>query len=296
MLMKNQLISEIRKKIKYLTLITKKSMRSLLVGENKSKTLGQGLSFDQTREYQHGDDVRHLDWKAYARTHILSTKQYTEEKKKKIFILCDISYSSVVDTALHSKLDIAKQATSIIMLASALNNDYVGTILYDENVVSTYLPTNKINTVFTVLESLFLMKQKKKSTTNIKSAVEKLLKIQQKNSALVVVISDFIDEKVNESLLLLSKYYDIFALRTLDPIEIQIPNIGYLRLTDIETGKHFTINTSNKESMKFLLKKRIEEQNKIFKQHGISFTDLFSNDQNIVDTIIKFLIKTEKYR
>src|ERR1700731_3628821 len=109
---KNHLISEIRKKIKYLTLVTKKSMRSLLLGESKSKTLGQGLSFDQTREYQHGDDVRHLDWKAYARTQMLSTKQYSEEKKKKIFVLCDTSYSTIVDTALCSKLDLAKEAAS----------------------------------------------------------------------------------------------------------------------------------------------------------------------------------------
>lgn len=290
------LISEVRKKIKYLTLVTKKSMRSLLIGENKTKTLGQGLSFDQTREYQFGDDVRHLDWKAYARTQVLATKQYSEEKKKKIFVLCDVSYSTVIDTALYSKLEVAKQAASVIMLACGLNNDYVGSIVYADEIISTHLPTNKINTVFTILESLFSLEQKRQSKTNIKIAAEKLLKLQKKNAAVVVVISDFIDDTINNSLSVLSNYYDVFALRTLDPIEINIPNIGYLRLTDIETGKHFTINTNNKEAMKILLKKRIEEQNKLFRQYNIPFTDLFSNNPQLVDTIVKFLIKTEKYR
>lgn len=287
------LIQEIIRKINLISIKTRKQMSHILAGDNTTRMLGHGLSFDQTREYQHGDDVRLIDWKAYARTQTLVTKQYTEERRKKIFVLCDVSRSSSVDTGLMSKSDVSKTALSIIMLAAAHRNDQVSTLLYADKVITTTTPTSNIAGVSSILRNIFLY-NKDSFGTCLKEASRELIKRQKKGPATVFIISDFIDNTVHDELSMLMSLYDVYAIRILDPIELRIPPIGLLQLTDIETGKEYILDTNKSEKINALLHERIENQNKLFKRFGIPVLDLYSHNPNIVDTMIRFFKKMEK--
>lgn len=287
------IIQEITQKIHLIAVRTKRQMSHILAGDNKTKMLGHGLSFDQVREYQHGDDVRLIDWKAYARTQTLVTKQYTEERRKKIFVLCDVSRSSVVDTGVMSKAEVSKTALSVLMLAAAHERDLVSSILYADKVVMSTPPINTVSGISTVLRDIFLCRNDF-FATRLQCAARELLKRQKKQPATVFIISDFIDETVQQEISLLASLYDVYAIRTIDPIEVRIPSIGMLSITDIESGKECVLDTNRGAHLTKMLQDRIENQNKLFRRYGVPVLELRSDNAHIIDTMIHFFKKMEK--
>jgi len=293
--MKNQndIIEKIIKKIHLISIQTKKKMSHVLAGNNQTKLLGHGLSFDQIREYQHGDDVRLIDWKAYARTQTLVTKQYAEERRKKIFILCDISRSSSVDTGIMSKAEVGKTALAVIALAAAHRSDQVSVLLYADKVLMATEPVTTLAKTTTVVRNIFLHKNDF-SGTNLKEASRELIKRQKKSPATVFIISDFIDETVQEGIATVASLYDVYAIRTIDPIELRIPPVGLLPIIDMETGMEYIIDTAQKKEIFATLQERIENQNKMLKRFGIPVLTIRSDNANIIDTIMHFFKKMEK--
>lgn len=287
------IIQNITKKIRLISIRTRKKMNHVVAGNNTTKLLGQGLAFDQMREYQHGDDVRLIDWKAYARTQTLITKQYTEERQKKIFILCDMSRSSLVDTGVMSKAEVSKTALSVLMITAAYRNDQVSSILYADKVILSTPLTNTIAGVSKSLEDVFACKNDFLGT-RLHYAARELLKRQKKNPATVFIISDFIDDTVQQEVSLLASLYDVYAIRIVDPIELQLPSVGMLNITDIESGEEYTIDTNLRETIIKMLREKIEHQNTFFKRSGIAVLELRSDDKNIIDTMIQFFKKMEK--
>jgi uncharacterized protein (DUF58 family) len=282
-------LETIRKKICSLSLITKRKVGGILVGDHKTKLLGHGLSFDQTREYQHGDDIRLIDWNAYARTQQLSTKQYKEERKQKICILFDVSRSSQIQTSEYSKGELSQTALSVLMLAGAHHQDEVSAIAYADSVVHRTQPKTSITGISADLELLLQLPNHYKDTCLSHAATE-VTKRYKKNPLTLFVISDFVDQTIEKTLPMLSCLYDVCAIRTLDPIELQMPIMGILPVLDIETGMMHTLHSNGQKKLKELLLHRLEEQNKLFSRHNISVLDLRTDDTDPVTTMIRFFL------
>lgn len=88
------LSDDIIRKIKEIEIVTRRLLSGSLVGDTRSAQKGVGFEFDQLREYQQGDDVRCIDWRASARMNKLLIKQYIEERRRTILVAVDVSYSS----------------------------------------------------------------------------------------------------------------------------------------------------------------------------------------------------------
>jgi uncharacterized protein (DUF58 family) len=286
-------IETIRKKIRSLSLVTKKRVGGMLVGDHKTKLLGHGLSFDQTREYQHGDDIRLIDWNAYARTQQLSTKQYREDRRQKICVLFDVSRSSQIQTHMYSKGELGQTALSVLMLSAAHRQDEVSAIAYADSVIHHTQPKTSISGISADLELLLQIPNHYKDTCLSHAATE-VTKRYKKNPLTLFIISDFVDQTVQKSLSVLSFLYDIYAIRTLDPIELQMPIVGILPVLDIETGIMHTLHSRSQKKLKELLLHRIDEQNRLFSRHNIPVLDLYTYDADPISTMIKFFLAQER--
>lgn len=260
-------------------------MQSTLVGDYLSAFKGSGLDFDQLREYQMGDDIRFIDWNSSAKSNKLMVKQFIEERDRTIILAIDISASSDYssDHELRSQT-IAQVAASLAFIATT-NKDKVGALFFSSEIEKWIPPSRGKGHYAKILESIFSIKPKQKSTC-IKSALNFLLSLKQRNSILFM-LSDWIDDSESYvKLLKIARYkFDFIGIRFLDACEQKLPLYGLIDLEDPETGESVTIDT-RKDTDTFLRARQLE-QNRLFKKQKIDLLDL-SVGKPFVTPLIQF--------
>src|SRR2546422_464757 len=103
MIEKKQISAEILQSIRNIEITTRRLLNSTMVGDSRSAQRGTGFEFNQMRDYQTGDDVRFINWKAYARTHRFLIKEYIEERSRTIILVIDFSLSQNFGSTAHTK-------------------------------------------------------------------------------------------------------------------------------------------------------------------------------------------------
>jgi uncharacterized protein (DUF58 family) len=109
--------------------LVKKQVQNAFIGNYKSKSKGSGLIFSDLKEYQAGDDVKNIHWKASARTNHIYVKTYEEEKHLNIHVLLDTSKSMLSNPFPTKKLSDLEKGINFIVsigLGSLKNNDSFG--------------------------------------------------------------------------------------------------------------------------------------------------------------------------
>ena len=125
--------SDIIVKIKQLEIFTRRLLNGALVGDSRSAIKGTGFEFDQIREYNCGDDIRFIDWKASARNNKLLIKQYIEERSRTIYLLVDISQSSIFGSGICNKQEKIAELASVLALVAQHGKDQVGLLLFSDD-------------------------------------------------------------------------------------------------------------------------------------------------------------------
>jgi uncharacterized protein (DUF58 family) len=277
------LSKEILKKIAEIEIHTKRIMRSTLIGDSRSAQKGSGFEFNQIREYQMGDDIRFIDWRASARTNKILVKEYIEERNRTIMILLDISASADFTSSSLTNADIMKQVAAILTFVAGYSKDRVGLILYSDVVECLVPPAMGHIHVHTILEHIFSHKNISNST-NAAVALDRLKQMRSRNAA-IFLISDCIDEQLNESLRLASRMNEIVVVRCLDNLERNLPQVGFLPIEDPETGARCIIDTRSSKNANIYLNQRMIEQQKLFSKYGIDCLDLINNETFIGDVV-----------
>ncbi len=285
---------ELLKKIAYIEIYTKRLLNSSMVGDSRSAQKGSGFEFNQIREYQMGDDVRFIDWHASARSNKMLVKEYIEERNRTIIIALDISSSTHYSSSLYPKMDVMKQVAAVLTIVSAYGKDRIGLLLYSDDVELFIPPSASKGHERMVLEKIFNHQPRAKGT-NLGAACERLLSLKSKNS-LIVLISDFLDNTIDQWVKLLAPAYEILAVRCLDPLERMMPHLGFLTLTDIETGQECLLDTRNKWHSRIghKLEMRSADQLKNFKKYGVDYLDLVNNETFVGD-VIRFFRRRMSY-
>ena len=134
--------SEILKKIRQIELRTKRLVSERLAGQYHSVFKGQGMDFDEVREYQPGDEVRAIDWNVTARMNHPFVKKFVEERELTVLIAVDVSGSGLFGSGRQSKRDLAAEVASVLAFSAIRNNDKVGLILFSEG-VEKFIPPRK---------------------------------------------------------------------------------------------------------------------------------------------------------
>lgn len=285
---------DILRKIRQIQIYTRRLLSGSLVGDTRSALKGTGFEFDQIREYQQGDDIRFIDWRASARANKLLVKQFIEERSRTIFLAVDISASSFFSSTSQLRHDILAQVASALALVAEFGKDKVALILFSDR-IETYIPpgSGKFH-VHTIMQTLFGAELRHKKT-NIAVALEQLAQFKRKD-AVVFMLSDFIDTNFEKQLGLVAAMYDFIAVRYLDKNEHAVPTIGFVDVEDIETGHIYTVDMRKKGAhyINEYLATRITEQDNLFTKYGVDVLDLV-NDKHIIGDIIKFFRRRMRY-
>jgi uncharacterized protein (DUF58 family) len=135
-------IDEVMRRVRKLELKARRLVRESFAGEYQSSFRGQGLDFDDFREYQHGDEIRFIDWNVTARMGTPFIRKFREERELSVILAVDISGSSDYGSIHFSKRESAAEAAAILGFSAIGNGDKVGLLVFaDEPVL--FVPAAK---------------------------------------------------------------------------------------------------------------------------------------------------------
>lgn len=280
---------DVRIKMREIQIYTRRLMCSTLVGDARSAQKGSGFDFDQIREYQQGDDTRYIDWKSSVRANRILIKQYIEERSRTIFLVVDISASSIFSSTNQLKIDLIAQVASVLALVGHYGKDSVGLLLFSDQVELFIPPAKTSNHMHMIMEQLFSVKPKY-AQTNMDAAFDHLMHIKRRG-AVIFVISDFIIPHMSDQWIAFSSRHEVVAIRCLDRNEKMFPSVGLLNVQDPETGIMLTIDS---QKLNEFLHKRIASQNSIFRRHKIDCIDVMP-DKEFIGDLIRFFRKRMRY-
>ena len=142
------------KRISRLDLRARHIVEGFLSGMHRSPYFGQSVEFRQHREYVPGDDLRHVDWKVWARQDRLSVKQFEEDTNLRCTLMVDVSNSMAYGKGAMTKYEIACTIAASLAYLILNQQDAVGCVSFDEKIRMTVPPRTKRTHLTAVIESL----------------------------------------------------------------------------------------------------------------------------------------------
>ena len=285
---------EILKKVKRIEIRTRGLVDSFFGGEYHSSFKGRGMTFSEVREYQPGDDVRLIDWNVTARSGHPFIKVFEEERELTVFLLVDISSSGSFGSENHLKKTVGAEIASVLGFSAIKNNDKVGLILFSDDIVKYIPPKKGKSHVLRVIRELLYTNSEGRGTS-IGQALDFVMKVSKRKSV-VFLLSDFIDENYWDSLKIVNRKHDFVGIKISDPFEVNFPNVGMLKVEDLETKSVFWIDTSNHSDLKNMNesnRKKVDNFLKRTKKSGIDIVSI-STSNDYIEPLMKFFKKRGK--
>ncbi|MGB7749248.1 MAG: DUF58 domain-containing protein [Verrucomicrobiia bacterium] len=182
---------EILKKIRQIEIRTNRVVTETLAGQYHSVFKGQGMNFDEVREYQPGDDVRAIDWNVTARMNHPFIKKFVEERELTLMLVVDVSGSGLFGSRAQSKRELAAEIASVLAFSAIRNNDKVGLLLFTDEVEKFIPPRKGRSHVLRVIREVLFFEPKRRGT-DLVQALEFMGRVLP-HRAIAVVISDFLE-------------------------------------------------------------------------------------------------------
>lgn len=310
---------EILKKIRQIEIRTNRIVTETLAGQYHSVFKGQGMNFEEVREYQPGDEVRSIDWNVTARMNHPFVKKFVEERELTLMLVVDLSGSGLFGSGHQSKRELAAEIASVLAFSAIRNNDKVGLILFTDEVEKFISPRKGRRHVLRVIREILFYEPKRRGT-DLNGALEFLMRITA-HRAIVVVLSDFIEphtavrriSRVPQRLTSLpenltqasyailrqaNRRHDLVAVQITDRYEMEFPALGRLVLKDAETGEVFEVNTGDARKRGAFAQRRAQAQaeiERLFRSAGIDSITL-RTDQPYAATLGRFFEARERRR
>ncbi len=248
----NKLLSaEAMEKVRQIEIRTRHLLNNTLSGRYQSVFKGQGMNFEEVREYIPGDDIRTIDWNVTARTAAPHIKKFTEERELTLMLLIDISGSGDFGSTALSKREFMAEIGAMLAFSAIYNKDKVGLTLFTDS-VELYIPPGKSrhHILRIIREILYFQPQQK--NTDIKNALNFINSVS-KQKCVAFLISDFLLpgdfyrqlEKLRPQLQTTSRRHDLVSFVVSDPREYELPDVGWITLQDAESGEQLVLDTSN---------------------------------------------------
>ena len=279
---------EILKKVRRIEIRTRRVVNELFSGEYHSTFKGQGMEFDEVREYLPGDDVRQIDWNVTARYGTPYIKKFAEERELTVIILMDVSGSGRFGTADYYKSELAAELTALLAFAAIKNNDKVGMISFSDEIEKFIPPKKGRQNVLRLIRHVLYFEPKGRGT-DIAAALEYFNRVI-KRKAVVFLISDFMGDGFRKPLLIAKRKHDTIAINITDPREMVLPRSGLLFVKDAESGQKMWVDTENasvRKRFEDAAHQRENDLDEFFRQLGIDYVSL-STSGSYIDALTKF--------
>jgi len=263
----------------------------LLQGDHRTLMRGAGIDLADLREYQHYDDVRHIDWNVTARLQQPYVRQFTEDREMSAWFLVDLSASVDFGSDRYTKRRIARELTAALARLFVRNGNRVGALLYG-NAVDTVLPARSGRRH--VLELLQRMNERAAEAPSGATDLDVLLAAAAKHirrRSTLFVVSDFISAPGWEAALgRLAMRHEVTAVRLLDPLEMNLPDLGLVTMRDAETGEQLLVDTHNAGFRKRFQEAALRRENELrggLAKAGVDTLEL-ATDDDLADAILRF--------
>lgn len=268
-------IEEMMSRVRRLELRARRLVRETFSGEYLSSFRGQGLDFDDYREYQHGDEVRFIDWNVTARMNQPYVRKFREARELTVMLAVDVSGSEDFGSVMWSKRETAAEAAAVLGFSALQNGDRVGLVLFANEVILTIPPEKGTRHLLRIIREILVANPPNRATS-IATVCDFLCRSLRRKS-LVFLISDFLADPLDRPLGKLARQHETVALRVCDPLERELPNAGRVVMLDAETQQHVSVNTSNpnlRMAYATLMRRQREGQRGVFTKHGIDHAEL----------------------
>ncbi|MCC6806449.1 MAG: DUF58 domain-containing protein [Deltaproteobacteria bacterium] len=234
---------EVLAKVRRIEIGTRKKVGSLFAGNYTSIFRGQGMTFAEVRPYQPGDDVRRIDWNVSARSRDIYIKQYTEERELTICLVVDVSASQRFGSQKSEKLQLAAELAALFAFAAIKHNDRVALIAFSDRIEHFVPPKKGRSHVLRLISDIIAVKPAGVGTSwqSALAMAESVLK----RKSVVIFISDFVGMPDVAKLRVFSKRHDVIPVWLTDPMEKELPNVGFMWVKDPETGEQRMIDTAS---------------------------------------------------
>ncbi len=263
----------------------------LLQGDYRTLWRGAGLDLADLREYQHHDDVRHIDWNVTARLQTPYVRQFTEDRELSAWFLVDLSASVDFGSDRLTKRKVARDFVGVLARLLTRHGNRVGALLYG-TAVDTVIPAR--NGRMQVLHMLQRMAQRPAETAAGATQLRDLLLAGQrivKRRSTVFVVSDFISAPGWElALAQLAQRHEVTAVRLYDPLEMDLPDLGLVTMRDAETGEQIVVDTHDSGFRKRFAAGAERRENALregLTHAGVDTLEL-ATDDDLMDAILRF--------
>lgn len=237
---------ELLKKIRKIEIITSRKVSEQLAGQYHSVFKGRGMSFDEVRPYQPGDEIRFIDWNVTARTNEPFVKRFVEERELTVMLLVDASASQSFGSNAQRKREVAAELSALLAFSAVKNNDRVGLVLFTDR-VERYVPPKRGKTHVLRLISEILSFEPEHRGTDIAEALVYLTRISRRKS-IAFLLSDFHAPAASfeQPLRIAARRHDLVPVMIRDQMEAELPNLGLVLMQDLETGEPVWVDTASR--------------------------------------------------
>jgi uncharacterized protein (DUF58 family) len=292
----------ILRRVRQIEIRTRRLVTDAMAGAYHSVFKGQGMDFEEVREYAPGDDVRRIDWNVTAKMDRPFVKKFREERELTLMLLVDGSASGSFGSASASKRELAAEIASVIAFSATRNNDKVGLGLFTDHMEKFVHPQKGRQHILRVIRDILFFTPKHRGT-NLVDALNYTNRLLRRR-AIVFLITDFLQGPNGElpnpadrwggdlfrALALTNRRHDLICVTLSDPRERELPNVGLLTLEDAETGQLVEVDTGHAALRKRYAKEnkaRVDQLHRGLRQSGIDSLVL-STDQNYILPLRQF--------
>lgn len=263
----------------------------LLQGDYRTLMRGTGMDLADLREYQHHDDVRHIDWNVTARLQLPHVRVFTEDREMASWFLLDLSPSVDFGSGPQRKSQVSSEFVAVLARVLTRHGNRVGAMLYGTG-VDTMIPARGGRAQ--VLRLLHSMQARPEAQGTAATRLDDLLRSAAqflRRRSTVFVVSDFISEPGWEKTLgQLAQRHEVVAVRLLDPLELELPDLGLLPIRDAETGEQLLVDTHDagfRKRFARIAAQREADLRQSLAKAGVDTLEL-STDGDLVDAIMRF--------
>jgi uncharacterized protein (DUF58 family) len=234
----------------------------LLQGDYRTLLRGFGIDLADLREYQTHDDVRYIDWNVTARLQTPYVREFLEDREVTAWFLLDLSGSVNFGSGQVRKRELSAEFVAVLARLLTRHGNRVGALLY-EGAGSTVCPVIPARAgrrqVLHVLDRLLRTgttssapPQKKPPVNPSGMGTDLAVLLAQaqttmKRRSVVFVVSDFISAPGwGKAVALLARRHEVIAVRLYDPLELELPDLGFVMMQDAETGEQLLVDTGER--------------------------------------------------
>ena len=222
-------------------------VQGALSGMHRASLHGSSVEFAEHKEYTPGDELRHVDWKAYAKVDRYYVKQYEQESQLTIYLVLDGSASMAFSGGGISKLEYAGLSLAALAYLAIQQQDKVGLLASGDRAVETIVPprarSTHLHDLLAVMDTV--MTKGGVGDESPAAALRRIAELARRRRALIVLASDLFDTE-DETLGVLAQLraqkHDVSVLHVLDPHETGFPYDGLTQFESLENQNKMLVN------------------------------------------------------